>query len=236
MPSAPPRRKGHKRGELVNGMPVKNHPLYTTWALMISRCFNPKNSGWVNYGGRGITVNESWLSFKNFANDMYPKPTPLHTLDRIDNDKGYSRENCKWSTRTEQCLNRRVFNKSKTRIAGVTEKSGGYMARVQVGSVRYQLGVYASKEEASRKRSVFLKNLSATGVVDETLLKDKNNTLWSTSSTKVRGVTKNSGGFTVRCTIKKVRYYVGWFRTIEDAVAAREGFIASRAGEIENKT
>jgi hypothetical protein len=80
--------------------------IYTTWQGMLQRCLNPRSPGFHNYGGRGITVCERWHKFENFYADMREPPDGL-TLDRKDNDKGYSPENCKWSTRLEQTHNRR---------------------------------------------------------------------------------------------------------------------------------
>lgn len=85
----------------------RRHPLYRTWVSMRSRCNNPKVNNYHNYGGRGIKVCKEWQeSFVTFIKDMGERPRG-YTLDRIDNDGNYCRENCKWSTKKEQALNRR---------------------------------------------------------------------------------------------------------------------------------
>lgn len=73
---------------------------------MIRRCSDPNNIGYRYYGGRGIKVCERWLVFENFLADMGERPEGL-TLDREDNDGHYEKGNCKWSTYSEQALNRR---------------------------------------------------------------------------------------------------------------------------------
>lgn len=82
--------------------------VYTAWCNMIARCTNEKFPAYHNYGGRGITVCALWLaSFEKFFEDMGHPPTTAHTLDRRDNKKGYSAENCRWVSRRVQSLNSR---------------------------------------------------------------------------------------------------------------------------------
>jgi hypothetical protein len=93
-------------------------PEYSSWISMKQRCYNPKSTPYDSYGGRGITVCDRWLeSFDNFYEDMGPKPSPTHSIDRIDNYKlidGYSKDNCRWATKSEQVQNRRIMDKQKT--------------------------------------------------------------------------------------------------------------------------
>lgn len=84
---------------------MTGEPEYLCWSGMIQRCTNPKSRRWNRYGARGIGVCERWLTFDNFYADMGKRPSPTHTLDRINNDAGYDPSNCRWATKSEQNRN-----------------------------------------------------------------------------------------------------------------------------------
>ena len=95
----------------------RTHPSYGSWYAMWRRCTSVKHVNYANYGGRGITVCERWRSFDNFVEDMGIRPNN-HTIDRIENDKGYAPNNCRWATPKEQRANQRPstrMNKQRQR-------------------------------------------------------------------------------------------------------------------------
>ena len=99
-------------------MLVTKHPLYRTWAGMKARCLNAKHHAFPRYGGRGISVCERWAnSFVLFLEDMGERPSDKHTLERIDNNRGYEPGNVRWATYKEQAHNTRETR--RVTVAGV---------------------------------------------------------------------------------------------------------------------
>ena len=90
----------------------KMHPLYWAWKTMRSRCNNPNVKEYQIYGARGIKVCKRWEDFAKFLADVGERP-PGHTLDRIDNDKGYFPSNVRWATPSTQMKNRRPYHHTK---------------------------------------------------------------------------------------------------------------------------
>lgn len=92
-------RHGHNRAGMAT-------PEYRTWAGVKRRCLNPHDRAYKAYGGSGITICKAWAdSFAQFLQDMGAKPSPKHTIDRIDNNKGYEQGNCRWATPEQQWNN-----------------------------------------------------------------------------------------------------------------------------------
>ncbi len=122
---------------------------------MKQRCTNPGNDRYHDYGGRGIKVCERWLkSFQAFCEDMGPRPTRRHTIDRKDNDGDYEPSNCRWATRLTQATNRRKID-SQSGYTGVQEYNKKWGARIGLEGMEYYLGVYDTPEEAAFIRDQF---------------------------------------------------------------------------------
>jgi hypothetical protein len=111
------RINNRKHGMYVGDKPM---PTYVRWMLMMQRCYNKKHVAYHNYGGRGIRVCDEWKkSPSQFAIDVGSPPFQGATLDRIDNNAGYSKENVRWSTRKQQANNTR--RNCRVEINGVTK-------------------------------------------------------------------------------------------------------------------
>ena len=118
--------------------------IYRIWALMKNRCLNKKDKNYGNYGGRGITIINSWVKFENFWADMKEGYSDSLSIDRIDNSKGYSKENCRWANKITQNNNQRKnvvveYKGKKITVSQLMRKlnlytnSGVYYSRIKTG-------------------------------------------------------------------------------------------------------
>ena len=120
---------------------------------MKSRCNNTKNKQYKDYGGRGISYDPSWETYDNFLSDMGKKPYQF-TLERVDNDKGYSKQNCIWASYLIQAKNKRIYENSTTKVCGVSwhkQRKKWYVSG-QVNYIRKMLALTDSFEEAIQIR------------------------------------------------------------------------------------
>lgn len=121
---------------------------YKSWWAMIARCTDKEHVSYPSYGGRGITVCSSWFDYRSFAADMGHRPSSDYSLDRIDPDKGYFPENCRWATRREQQRNktntvRVVYKGQSIPLAEAVDLSG-----LSYQTVRWRLKQGWSSERA----------------------------------------------------------------------------------------
>ena len=131
-----PRERYEKHG-------MTKTPEYRIWNSMRDRCHNPKAKAYAFYGARGIEVCAQWLfSFKTFLQDMGPRPSRKHSIDRKDGTKGYSPENCRWATKAEQDRNKRdniyvELNGQRYIASDIARKIGlnptAFIARLKLG-------------------------------------------------------------------------------------------------------
>lgn len=118
------RGPGNKRHGLAD---TRTHRI---WMSMRQRCLNPNNPAYKNYGGRGITIDPAWDTFDQFLADMGEAPDGM-SIERIDNDKGYSPDNCKWATRLEQGRNTRKCH--PVTFKGVTKTIAEWAEQYGIG-------------------------------------------------------------------------------------------------------
>lgn len=148
-------KKSHYRNREI--MTIADITEKQRWKSIIDRCTNPNNKFYMDYGGRGIKVCDRWLnSYDDFREDIGPRPSGNHSLDRIDNNGDYEPSNCRWATQTIQLRNTRPQKRNTSGVKGVTfEKSRRkWKAFISTGVDKnpVNLGRFDSLEEAAEAR------------------------------------------------------------------------------------
>ncbi len=146
---------------------------YRSWSAAKARCFNTNHHKYAHYGARGITMCEEWAqSFSSFLRDMGYRPSPSHSLDRIDNDGNYEPSNCRWATQNTQASNKRQ-GLPRSGFTGVyrCEAKGKrvWVYEVILEGKRHRSRRYDTPEQAAIARDLFLLN----NYVDAPLLLNK---------------------------------------------------------------
>lgn len=125
------------------------------WLSMKRRCLDPANKAYKNYGGRGITVCQSWLKFEEFFSDMGLRPDPSMSIERRDNNAGYCPENCYWGTREEQANNKRnsllLTFRGETLTVAMWQKRLGFRGAVVYERLKMGWSIERSLTEPCRK-------------------------------------------------------------------------------------
>lgn len=136
---------------------LSGSPEYNAWSGMIGRCNNPKSAGYKNYGGRGITVCKKWRDFREFYADMGPRPSSVHSLERVDVNGNYEPSNCCWATKQLQSVNQRLRSDNTSGYRGVTWASSmnRWMAQIRCDYKNISIGFYEDPAEAAWYRDQY---------------------------------------------------------------------------------
>ena len=133
----------------------KNYRLYNTWRAIISRCDNPTDKKYPDYGGRGISLCKEWYDFDRFVEwDKSNGYSEDLTIDRKNTNEGYSPENCRWETYSIQSHNTRLKKNNTSGVRGVNfnKRTGKWMVRLWVDGKRKSFGYFYDLEEAINAR------------------------------------------------------------------------------------
>ena len=150
------------------------HGLFVTWRMMNVRCYDTRHKAYHRYGARGIDVCGPWrwdnpTGFKNFLTDVGERPEGT-TLDKINNDLGYSPENVRWATKREQQNNLGVGSRNKSGQIGVNEILGRLQVNITLLNISRVVGIYPLHElDAALERYDMVKEYKMSHTDEETL-------------------------------------------------------------------
>lgn len=136
------------------------HKFYATWVNILARCLNTSHRDYAGYGGRGITVCEEWLDVATFvawAEATHPNISGV-SVDRIDNDKGYSPDNCRWADSTTQSINKRIQKNNTSGILGINWKTRDevWVAQLSIQNKKKHIGQFKNIEDAILARNEYI--------------------------------------------------------------------------------
>ena len=126
-------------------------PLFDVWRSIIARCDNPNDQRFQYYGARGIDYPAKWAEYSGFMEEMYPSFEEGLSIDRIDVNKGYSKENCRWTNMSVQGHNRRAYEGCTSKYTGVAEHSDSkWTVYINIDKKRCYLFLWTNEEEAAK--------------------------------------------------------------------------------------
>lgn len=140
---------------LRHGHYVNHKVEFNAYKNMVGRCTKPHLKVFPSYGGRGIKVCDRWLeSFENFLEDMGERPSPVHSLDRVDNNGDYEKSNCRWATKVVQNHNKRHLGNKTNSIKGVSysERDDLWIAFITINTQKIVLGYFKNEGDAAKAR------------------------------------------------------------------------------------
>lgn len=206
----------HPRGKLIDGYAPRDHPSYISWSSMKYRCNDRSGKHSKLYFDRGISYCDEWEHFENFARDMGIRPGLEFSLDRIDNNDGYKKENCRWATRSTQSINRRVRKDCQSGETGIiTKPNGRFSVKIHRDSKTYSIpGSFSSVGEAAKARDNLLKGIDDGKDTSHLSVRKARHT----NKTGIRGIScHKDGGFVIRWVLNGKSHYIGYSKTIEEA-------------------
>lgn len=135
---------------------LSKSPEYASWVHMVSRCTDPSNDGYKWYGAKGVFVFQDWTSSPAaFIAHVGPRPSPEHTIDRIDPYGNYVPGNVRWATWDQQARNKRISIKNKSGTVGVCAFGSRYRAYGSVSGKHKHIGLFDTKAEAEVARKAW---------------------------------------------------------------------------------